>query len=946
MINFANRTQYSFRLATGKLEDVLKTNQEDIVGICDRASTWGHLDFIKACKEHDKIPLLGVELPTVANCDDRAKQPISYTRLFAKNQEGLRELHELTTLSTEKFYYVPRIDYSILSEVSTNLIVVLGAYWDESYADDYMARDNFYVALDTQSNTWHKNRMVELYRPKLLACSNNYYPAIKDLPAHQVTIGMNNYNMITSPATIMSTEDWIEFFGEDLADIPERTRSVFDDCTFDFPVAEMVTPETEQTLAQMCQQGALELGVDLDDAVYAARLKRELDLIEDKKFEDYFYVVADLIAYAKTKMFVGPARGSSCGSLVCYLIGITDVDPIPYDLLFERFIDINRMDYPDIDIDFEDTKREMVYKYLCKKYGSDCVSKLGTISVFKAKSAITDVSKALSIPVWEVSDLKEAIIERSGGDSRAAFCLLDTFQQLDVGKETLNKYPELKVVADIEHHARHTGVHAAGIIVTDKPTNLYCSVDEKSGCAMIDKHNAEAIGMLKIDVLGLRTLSVLQDVLDQVGMTRNEIKNWKLDDEKAFEIINKKYFAGVFQFEGTALQNICQQIKVESFDDITAITALGRPGPLISGGTTEYIKRKNGEPATPMHPLVKEYTETTYGIIVYQEQVMQVARSVGKLSWGAVSKLRKAMSKSLGQEFFDKFYEKFEVGAIENGLDKETSRMIWDKINTMGSWAFNRSHAVAYGLISYWCMVLKAHYPLEFAAACLRNAKDEDQSIRILRELSKEGYDYKPYDADKSLANWSVQDGNLVGGLIGIKGIGDKMAKSIIDKRSSGEPMSKRQTTLLTSGTTPWDSIWECKELWGHIKAEPQKYNITSKMTDIGDITISNSGEFVVIGKLMDKNLRDHNEPVLLERRGGKIMHGQSLFFGMSLQDDTGNTLASIDRHKYMALAKPIVETGKIGDWYLVKAVKKEGWTQLFVNKILRLTGNDRFKCG
>lgn len=943
MINFANRTQYSFRTATGSLDEVIAANPDKIVGICDRVSTWGHLDFIKACKKSDKTPVLGVEIGTVMNCDERSKQPFSYTRLFAKNADGLKELHEITSLATEKFYYVPRIDWGVVGQVSDNLIVVLGAYWDESNADDYLARDNFYVALDSQCNTFYKRRIEELYRHKILACSHNYYPRPSDLKRHQVVIGMQNYEMRTSPSHIMNEEEWLDYFGHQFKDVLSRTESVFKDCHAEVPFAKMVSPVVDTTLKNMCIEGAILRGIDLEDKVYAKRLKRELDLIDTKKFEDYFYVVADLVQYAKTKMFVGPARGSSCGSLVCYLIGITDIDPMPYDLLFERFIDINREDYPDIDIDFEDTKREMLFKYLAKKYGADCVAKLGTVSMLKAKSAITDVSKCLSIPAWEVSDLKNAIIERSTGDSRAGFCLLDTLEQLDVGKNTLAKYPELEIAASVEGHARHTGVHAAGIIVTADPISKYCAVDEKAGCAMIDKYNAEKIGLLKIDVLGLRTLSVLQDSIDQVGMSREQLKAWPLDDQGAFDVLNKGHFAGVFQFEGNALQSLCKQITVSCFDDMACLTALGRPGPLSSGGTAEYIKRKLGlSKITNIHSSVDEITDSTLGIIVYQEQVMQIARKVGKLSWEDVSNLRKAMSKSLGKEFFNTFWVRFEAGAKENGIDSDEAKVIWDNINTMGSWAFNRSHAVAYGMISYWCCVMKANHPLEFAAACLRNAKDDDQSIKILRELSHEGFGYLPYHKDKSLSNWSVQDGKLVGGLVGIKGVGDKLAADILKRRESGE-YTLRQNNLLTSGTTAWDDIWEGKNKWGHIIENPHKYNVTSKISLIDEIALDAEGEFVVIAKMTDKNLRCHNELILVEKRGGREMTGQTLFLKLVLEDDTGMLNGTIDRYKYLKTGKNIVETGKVGDWYLLKGKKRADWSQIFIDRIIKLTGCSRY---
>ena len=719
----------------------------------------------------------------------------------------------------------------------------------------------------------------------------------------------------------------------------DMTYKIALDCNVDLPTAQMISFHSDKTLRQMCVEGAKPREIDLSDPVYKARLDRELKLIADKDFEDYFYVIADMINYAKEHMLVGPARGSSAGSLVCYLIGITDIDPIEHDLLFERFIDITRADLPDIDIDFQDDRREMVFEYIRQKYGAEKVAHLGTVSRYKAKSTISEVAKELGIPAWEVNDLKGAIIERSGGDSRAAFCILDTFNDLDIGRQILEKYPQMRVAADMENHARHNGVHAAGIIITEDPVSLYCSVSGQTGAAQIDKKDAEDLNLLKIDALGLRTLSVLQDVLDQIGWSRDKLLKHPLDDEKAFELLNDEKYAGIFQFEGYALQSLTRQMKVHNFEDIASITALARPGPLNSGGTTQYIKRKIGEkPVEYLHPMTEEITKVTYGVVVYQEQVMNIARDVGKLSWEDVSQLRKAMSKSLGEEFFDGYWQKFKVGAIENGIDEDQAQTIWKNINTMGSWAFNRSHAIAYGLVSYWCCVLKSRFPLEFAAACLRNVKDDDQGVRLLREVSKEGLGYKSYDKYRSGMNWSVQNGELIGGLIGIKGVGPKMAEDIINRRELKQPLTPRQEKLLDNGETPYDDIFECERSFWHIKADPLAHNIKTPIIEIQDLEADNPGTYVFFGKLKEKNLRDMNEAVNLAKRGGRKVDSNNLWLNMTFEDDTGPIISTVDRFKYNKLGKPIVEDGKIGDWYLIKGYLKQGFRKIYVEKWRKLS--------
>ena len=937
MLHIRTRTEYSFRKAYGPIANIIESDGGDAIGIAD-AGTWGHVPFSNACKKAGKKPIFGAEIAVVIDSTDRSKQTANMMAFIAKNNEGLSEVYELVTRSTSKenFYYFPRLSYSDLFDISENVIILSGTHPEWGLLP-LTRKDDLYIEINPMSSK-KALEFCEKKGFKPVATSDNYYPKVSDRKAYEVLVGMNRMER-TKPMHLLNEHEMLDCIPWLPDEAIENTYKIADMCNVDLPVAQMISFTPEKTLEQMCIDGAPERGIDLKDPVYKARLKRELDMIELKQFHDYFYVIADMINYAKQHMLVGPARGSSAGSLVCYLTGITDVDPIKFDLLFERFIDVTRADLPDIDIDFQDDRREMVFQYLRDKYGSEKVAHLGTVSRYKAKSTITEVAKELGIPSWEVNDLKGAIIERSGGDARAAMCILDTFNDLDIGKQVLAKYPQMKIASKMENHARHTGVHAAGIIVTEEPVSKYCSVSAQSGAAQIDKKDAENLNLLKIDALGLRTLSVLQDVLDQVGWSRQKLVSFPLEDEESFKILNDEKYAGIFQFEGYALQSLTRQMKIANFEDICSITALARPGPLTSGGTTQFIKKRTGaEPVYHFHEMTKEATDVTYGIVVYQEQVMTIAREVGKLTWEEVSQLRRAMSKSLGEEFFDRYWQRFKVGAEENGLDEKKSREIWDNINTMGSMAFNRSHAVSYAMVSYWCCVLKSRYPLEFAAACLRNVKDDDQGVKLLREVAREGLAHKPYDKFKSELNWSVQDGELIGGLIGVRGIGPKMADDIVKRREMKQPLTPRQNTLLDNGETPYDDIFECDRRFGHIKKDPASHSIKTKITDIHDLEADNPGEFVVFGKLVEKNLRDLNEAVNLAKRGGRRAENHNLWLNMKFEDDTGPILAGIDRFKYPKLGKPIVEDGKIGDWYLLKGKINKGFRKLNLEKWRKLT--------
>lgn len=935
MIHLRLRTEYNFGRAYGPTNKVvhrIKELHQKAAAIAD-CGTWGHVAFYNECMANGIKPILGTEIAVVSDSKLRERQPANYMALIAKNNDGLREIYELVTLSTEQFYYIPRLDYSDIAAITDNVFVLSGT---NPRLDLLQPKRNLYVELSyltpQSAIDWAYDKEVSF-----VSTADNYYPTADDKTIYEILLNKDR-DSFTFP---MHIPDINELRFPAAANI---TEEIAEQCNVTLPQAQMVRFKCEKSLETICREAAKRRGVDLSKAEYNNRMMRELTLIKEKDYEDYFYVLWDALAYAKKHMLVGPARGSSCGSLVCYLLGITEIDPLPYDLLFERFIDVTRKDLPDIDIDFADDKRQLVFDYLEQKYGRDCVARLGTISRFKAKSAIGAVAKSTLVPESDVAELKNRIIERSTGDSRARFCILDTFNTLDVGKAVMEKYPHMRYAADLEYHASHSGQHAAGIIVTQEPVTDYCSFDKRTGAVQVDKYDAEKLNLLKIDALGLRTLSILQDILDQIGQTREWLYRLPTSDQAAFDVLNNKRYAGIFQFEGFALQSFCSQMKVESFEDYASITSLARPGPLNSGSATDFVEKRTGRrPVDYLHAQCIEYTRHTYGTIIYQEQVMQIVRNVGKLSWEDTSNLRKAMSKSFGEEYFNTFWQRFRTGALENGLKEEEAKHVWDHVNTMGSWSFNRSHAVAYGLVSYWCCYLKAHHPLEFALANLRNAKDDNQAIRLLREFSREGFKYLPVDLHLSKVNWSLQEGVLVGGLTGIKGCGIKKSEEIIKKRKSRTPFTPGELRMLNNAKTPWDDVFECNTRWGHMRQEPEKYNIKTRIMDLRDVAADTEGYFAVFGKLKEKNLRDMNETVNLAKRGGQKVTDNNLWLNIMIEDDTGSIICRIDRWKYPTIGKPIIE-GMIEDedWLLIKGKVSKGFRLIVVDKYRHLTKREQ----
>ncbi len=366
------------------------------------------------------------------------------------------------------------------------------------------------------------------------------------------------------------------------------------------------------SLTDLALQGAKDRGIDIGSGPYADRLAREFDVVSRQGFEDYFLMVADVVAWAKGHMLVGPGRGSSGGSLLCYLLGITEVDPLVHDTLFERFLDPGRADLPDIDVDFPDTSREQVFAYLRDKYGESRVARLGTVSKFGGKSAINDTCRAYNVPYTVMRDVAKAYTDGP---------LSEFFRNPpDHIKGTIEEFPLIAQAALLEDHPRHSGVHAAGVCISADDVHRYGSLD-RNGIISLDLKNAEQVGMLKLDALGLRTLSVLQDCCVLTG--RRDLYSLPTDDAEVYSVFNEDRVTGVFQFEGHAVRQLMKQMPVEYFDDLCALTSLARPGPLYGGAADLYIKRRAGEDCNPRFPCL----ESTYDVIVYQEQAMDIAKS-------------------------------------------------------------------------------------------------------------------------------------------------------------------------------------------------------------------------------------------------------------------------------------------------------------------------------
>ena len=582
------RTEYSFRSAYGKIENVvskLKADGCENAAITDRSSTFGHVNWNRLCKSAGIKPIFGVELAFVPDVTIKEKrQSLYWLPLLARSDAGLREIYSAVEEATGNFHYVPRLPISKLADFSQDVLILSGNSGIGEYNHSLPAK------VIVEAHTATNRELIRWSEGTFLPVSDNFMISPGDREAYEVAIGRGVSNR-PSPMHILDEyemKNWSPF----LEEIHFTTADVLaNECNATLNAATNVKSPETRSLRELCLLGAENRGLVLNDR-YLDRMNYELDLIGRKGFDDYLKVIADMVQYAKTQMLVGPARGSSCGSLVCYLLGITDIDPLPHNLIFERFIDITRNDFPDIDCDFPDDKRELVFEYLIAKYGNDKVARLGTISRFKAKSAIADTAKAIHMTRWDADQISDIIIKRNDGDERADFCIADSFNDTDTGKALMQRYPNMMVASKLESHARHSGTHAAGVIITNDPINHYVARDSRNNTVHIDKYDAEKINLMKVDVLGLGTLTIIADCLHQIGWDKAQLLAHPLDDDSAFSVLRKNQFCGVFQFAGPAVQDLARQIRIDRFSDIVALIALPRPGPLISGSAQEWCARR------------------------------------------------------------------------------------------------------------------------------------------------------------------------------------------------------------------------------------------------------------------------------------------------------------------------------------------------------------------
>ncbi|MFN3598965.1 MAG: DNA polymerase III subunit alpha [Aquificaceae bacterium] len=850
------------------------------VAITDHGNLFGILDFYRSMKSAGIKPLIGMEayFTTGSRFDRKGKGSEDnitdklnhHLILIAKNDTGLKNLMKLSTLSyKEGFYYKPRIDYELLGKHHEGLIAITAclkgvpAYYaslgEEEKAEEWVKRfldlfgEDLYLELQSNSLPEQERanqgliKIAKRLGVKLVATNDSHYLMPEDRIAHQVLMAIqmkktlaeiqqgagikcaNEGLHFASPEEVWEKfrgkfEGWEEALKNTL-EVMEKTSHSFDLLESNgyhmpqFPTEGLSLGETLRELVIRGLKQRIEQGLAKDEKEYWQRLEYELNVVSRMGFEGYFLIVQDFINWAKNKGIpVGPGRGSAAGSLLAFALGITDVDPIKHGLLFERFLNPERVSMPDIDVDFCMENRDRVIEYVKEKYGVESVAQIITYNVMKARQTLRDTARALGLSYQKADALAKLIPQ---GDVQGTWLNLEEMYLTPI-EELLEKYgkhrtdieekvkkfrkfceesQEIKRLVEIalrlEGLTRHTSLHAAGVVIAPKPLEelvpLYYDKDG-SLATQFDMAKLEEIGLIKMDFLGLKTLTEIKRIRELVKERHGveiDLLRLPLEDRKVFELLKEGNTTGVFQLESSGMKNLLRRLEPDSFDDIVAVLALYRPGPLKSGLVDSYINRKHGRerveyPFPELEPILRE----TYGVWVYQEQIMKASQILAGFTPGEADTLRKAIGKKKA-DLMAQMKEKFIKGAVERGYEEKKITELWEDIEKFASYSFNKSHSVAYGYLSYWTAYLKAYYPEEFYCVKLSTEKSDKKFISLLKDAKREGFKLLPPDINKSHMDFVIEGGKSIRfGLARIKGVGEETSKLIVESR-------KRQWTSL-----------------------------------------------------------------------------------------------------------------------------------------------------
>lgn len=820
--------------------------------ITDHGVMYGAVDFFKACKKCGIKPIIGCEIYVAPSSrfgrDKDSDSDYSHLVLLCKNEIGYKNLIKIVSLAyTEGFYSKPRADIELLRENSEGLIALsacLGGYIPKKIVDgdipeakrhavlldEIFGHGNFYFELQYHGIPEQKtvNAVLCEFSKELdipLAATNDvHYIEKSDAEVQEILMCIQMNKTVDEKSSFafpthefyMKTADEMAALFPNHPEALENTVKIAEACNFEFEFDKLFLPafyppdglSSKDYLEKLCSEGLVRRfsemeahGEKYDRAEYEKRLEYELGVVSKMGYSEYYLIVSDFISYAKNSGIpVGPGRGSGAGSLAAFCLGITDVNPIKYGLLFERFLNPERVSMPDFDVDFCYERRQEVIDYVAEKYGRDHVAQIVTFGTMAARAAIKDVGRVLGISYSEVDSVAKNVPFAIGMTIDRAMSENETLRDIYASSPVLKHM--IDAAKRIEGMPRHASIHAAGVVITDKPVSEYVPLAANRGSVVTQftMNNVADLGLLKIDFLGLRYLTVISDAekLVRKRVPDFDITKADISDKKTYRLISSGKTDGVFQLESGGMKNLLIKLKPENIEDITAAISLYRPGPMDS--IPKYLKnRKNPEKITYAHPALKEILSVTNGCIVYQEQVMQIFRSLAGYSYGRADIVRRAMSKKKisvmeeEREYFINGKKRSDgsvecPGAVAGGVDLKTAEALYAEMSEFAKYAFNKSHAACYAFLAFRTAYLKAHYPAEYMCALLNSVTDRTDKIALyIAECKSLGVKIMPPDINKSFHGFSIDGGNIRFGLLAVKRVGRNFVSSVIEERKKGD---------------------------------------------------------------------------------------------------------------------------------------------------------------
>ncbi|MFH1838485.1 MAG: DNA polymerase III subunit alpha [Candidatus Kuenenbacteria bacterium] len=820
-----------------ELLDCAKKLNMDSLALTDHGNMYGVIEFYQKAKAQGIKPVIGVEFYLATDGMYNKRPGIDNKQhhlvLLAKNLQGYKNLIKLTTKAwLEGFYYKPRIDYELLKKYSQGLIALTGcvkgdipqALLIEDYQkaeklvleyQELFGQDGFYLEIQDHPNLPDQiivnQKIIEMSKKlniPLVATNDVHYLHSEDAEAQDILICLqtqkkiadkNRMTFVGEDYSLRSQEQMINSF-KDFPEAIENTQKIIEMCDLEIPLKETLLPhfkvpknfDADKFLEKLCYQGLKQKFPNCEKEILS-RLKYELDTIKSTGFASYLLIVQDFVNWAKkNNILVGPGRGSAPGSLVSYVLNITEINPIKYNLLFERFLNPERISMPDIDLDFADDRRNEVIKYIEEKYGKNHVAQIATFGTMAGRASIRDCGRVLGMEYNFCDKIAKMILGSSIQDS------IDNVLEL---KNLFNTDSEVKKLLNIsqklEGVARHISTHACGIVITKNTLNNYVPLqhptqDDKTIVTQYSMNVVEDLGLLKIDILGLKNLTILQKTIKLIEWNHSIkiiLNQISLDDKKTFELFKEGKTTGVFQLESSGMKRYLKQLKPNNFEDIIAMVALYRPGPME--WIPDYIAGKHGRKKTSyLHPKLETILEKTYGICIYQEQVMEIAKTLAGFTLAKADILRKAVGKKIRKLLIEQ-KEKFIQGCVDNNISQKIAEEVFVFIiEPFADYGFNKSHATCYALIGFWTAYLKAHFPCEFMASLLTSDQNNTDRIAIeITECKEMKIKILSPDINESFANFTAIQQNkrqiIRFGLSAIKNVGDKIIEAIIEERKA-----------------------------------------------------------------------------------------------------------------------------------------------------------------